>query len=153
MVLDRTNSQILGHSRFAKYLRYCGQRILRDSIKQIDNLKIKRKGRKNAFFLIFFLFSKVDLNAFDGDTGRNKNPKWVTSVSSFQHRASVIATFSFKSLFVRYDVSRILHEQSSTHNFARLGVLPLTPPPPPQKKKTITDVSSVVFQPFRSPFA
>ena len=82
MVLDRTNSLILGHSRLAKYLRYCGQRILRDSIKQIDNLKIKRKGRKNAFFLNFF-FSKVDLNVFDSDTGRNKNPKWVTSVSSF----------------------------------------------------------------------
>ena len=86
MVLDRTNSLILGHSRLAKYLRYCGQRILRDSLKQIDNLKIKRKGRKNAFFFLFFLFfffSKVDLNVFDSDTGRNKNPKWVTSVSSF----------------------------------------------------------------------
>ena len=131
MVLDRTNSWILGHSRLAKYLRYCGQRILRDSIKQIDNLKIKRKGRKNAFFLKFF-FSKVDLNVFDSDTGRNKNPKWGTSVSSLKHRASVIATFSLKSLFVRHDVSRIVHEQSSTHNFARPGVLP--PPTPPQKR-------------------
>ena len=56
---------------------------------KIDNLEIKKRGRKNekfVFVCLFVCFFNVDLNAFDSDTDRNRNPNRVTPVPNFLYR-------------------------------------------------------------------
>ena len=42
--------------------------------------------RPESFFFVCLFVFNVDLNAFDSDTDRNRNPNRVTPVPNFLHR-------------------------------------------------------------------
>ena len=54
---------------------------------KIDNLEIKKgKKERKVCFCLFVCFFNVDLNAFDSDTDRTRNPNRVTPVPNFLYR-------------------------------------------------------------------
>ena len=54
---------------------------------KIDNLEIKKgKKERKVCFCLFVCFFNVELNAFDSDTDRNRNPNRVTPVPNFLYR-------------------------------------------------------------------
>ena len=50
---------------------------------KIANLEIKKGKKERKVCFCSFFFFNVDLNAFDSDTDRNRNPNRVTPVPNF----------------------------------------------------------------------